>query len=295
VQQLATRVANLPQLVMLLESADQARADGKLTVAKNAYQKASLLDPSHQRAAASLSTIKTEITDSVFRRHMSNGYASLDNNDFARATDAFNQAGGVYPGRAAVSQALAQVENRKSQLHVNGQIQQAVEFESDEEWQQAVSVYQSLLQQDPSLTEVKAKLVPARVRADLDVRLVKAVDDPLKLSESPTYRKAMTTLSDARSIPGPGARLSSQIASLEQMLRVAVSSVTIIFQSDNLTNVTLFRVAELGLFEQTSLKLKPGKYIAGGTRQGFRDVRIEFTITGMPMDAPIVVRCMEPI
>ncbi len=96
------KVANLPELALLLESGDQARADGKLTVAKNAYQEASLLDPSHQRAAASLSTIKTEITDSVFRRHMSNGYASLDNNNFASATDAFNQAGSVYPGATAL-------------------------------------------------------------------------------------------------------------------------------------------------------------------------------------------------
>jgi tetratricopeptide (TPR) repeat protein len=295
VRELASRVANLPQLAAMLESADQARADGDLVVARTGYQQAVSLDPAHQRAATSLSSIKIEITDSVFRGHMSRGYAFLDNNDFALAQEAFREAGKVYPGRAAVSRALAQVDNRKSHLHVSQQVQQAAELESAEQWQQAVLIYQSLLAQDPSLTDARVRLIPAKTRAELDARLEKAMEDPLKLAESNVYRRAVATLADARGIPNPGARLNSQIDSLDEMLRLAVSPVEVVFQSDSLTRVTLFRVAELGLFEQTSLQLKPGRYIAGGTRQGFRDVRIEFTITGKPLDAPIVVRCMEQI
>ncbi len=67
------------------------------------------------------------------------------------------------------------------------------------------------------------------------------------------------------------------------------------FRSDNQTHVILFRVAELGRFEQVSVKLRPGKYIAAGTRSGYRDVRIEFTVTGERQEEAIVVRCEEPI
>ena len=65
--------------------------------------------------------------------------------------------------------------------------------------------------------------------------------------------------------------------------------------SDSLTEVTLFRVAKLGTFEQTSVQLKPGHYIAAGSRNGYRDVRVEFTITGEPMEEPILVSCNEAI
>jgi hypothetical protein len=41
--------------------------------------------------------------------------------------------------------------------------------------------------------------------------------------------------------------------------------------------------------------LRPGRYIAAGTRKGFRDVRVEFTITGEPLSEAIVVSCEEPI
>ena len=43
------------------------------------------------------------------------------------------------------------------------------------------------------------------------------------------------------------------------------------------------------------MKLRPGKYVVAGTRSGYRDVRVEFTVTGEPLDKPIVVRCQEPI
>ena len=64
---------------------------------------------------------------------------------------------------------------------------------------------------------------------------------------------------------------------------------------DNLTDVTLFRIAKLGLFAQTTVQLRPGRYIAAGSRMGYRDVRVEFTITGEPLAEPILVRCSEQI
>ncbi len=120
-------------------------------------------------------------------------------------------------------------------------------------------------------------------------------DDPLKLSTASVFRTAQATLNDALGIANPGDKLRAQIAKLENLLDLALLPVKVVFQSDNLTNVTLFRVAEMGRFEQRSLKLKPGRYIAGGTRAGFRDVRIEFTVTGKQVVEPVVVRCVEPI
>jgi tetratricopeptide (TPR) repeat protein len=295
VQELMARSENLPELAGLIELGDQAREADQLESAKAAYQEAVGLDPQHRRAAESLSAIRTAITENEFRRHMSNGYAALERDDFKPARNAFRQAGKVYPGHAAVTQALAQVDNRQSQMSVSEQLNRAAGMESREEWAQALSVYEVLLQQDPSLTEARVRRIPAQVRSDLDRRMAEVFEDPLNLQNPSFYRSARNTLEDARGIPNPGERLREQIVTLENYLASAVSTVDVIFHSDNLTEVTLFRVAELGRFEQTSMKLKPGRYVIGGTRQGFRDVRVEFTLTGEPLNSPIVVRCDEPI
>ncbi len=295
VQQVVSRFDSLPELIDQMDSGDQARNTGDLELALIAYRQAVGIDPLHRRANESLSSVKTDITDRKFRRHMSRAYSAMDSGDYEAAVVAFNEAGTIYPGHTAISQGLAQVRNRNSQQKVNQQIARASELEANEQWAQAVIVYDTLLTQDPTLTEAKVKLIPARVRAGLDLRLNEIIDEPLKLAEPSEYRSAYTSLVDARGISDPGHNLQSQIGQIEVLLKRALTSVNVIFESDNLTDVTLFRVARLGQFQQTSLTLKPGKYIAAGTRRGYRDVRVEFIITGEPLENPIVVSCQEPI
>ena len=117
---------------------------------------------------------------------------------------------------------------------------------------------------------------------DLDERLAGFIDDPLRLSSQSGHQAAQAALQDARGIARPGPRLAGQIEQLDRLLTLASSPVNVVFHSDNQTHVVLFRVAELGQFDQVSMKLRPGKYVAAGTRRGFRDVRVEFIVTGEP-------------
>jgi tetratricopeptide (TPR) repeat protein len=289
------RATALPQLIEALQNAEQQLTIKQLEKASSYYQQAVAIDGKHKKAADGLAATQRAITEQRFRRAMSRGFAALEQNLFPQATDAFNQAGKIYPGRQAVVQALSQVETQQSQLLVSQQMQRAADLEQQEQWQQALSIYQSLLQTDPSLTQAKVKTIPVAVRATLHSQLQAALADPLKLSNTNAYQKGQRLLKDARGIANPGPVLSQQIANLDKYLRQSTIPVPVVLQSDSLTEVTLFRVAKLGTFEQTSVQLKPGRYIAAGSRTGYRDVRVEFTITGEPMEEPILVSCNEAI
>jgi len=82
---------------------------------------------------------------------------------------------------------------------------------------------------------------------------------------------------------------------LSEWLARAEEPVPVALQSDNLTQVSIRRVGELGTFEQRSLQLAPGSYIVVGTRPGYRDVRREITVAPGPAPAPLVIRCEEKI
>lgn len=289
------RATALPQLIEALQNAEQQLAIKQLEKASSYYQQAVAIDGKHKKAADGLVATQRAITEQSFRRAMTRGFTALEQNRFPQATDAFNQAGNIYPGRQAVIQALSQVETQQSQLLVSQQMQQAGDLERQEQWQQALGIYQSLLQTDPSLTQAKVKTIPVTVRATLHNQLQAALADPLKLSNANAYQKGRRLLKDARGIANPGPVLSQQVADLDRYLSQSTIPVPVVLLSDSLTEVTLFRVAKLGTFEQTSVQLKPGHYIAAGSRNGYRDVRVEFTITGEPMEEPILVSCNEAI
>lgn len=295
VQRLVARVETLEPVRQAIETGDYALERDRYQEAQAAYREALALDPAHQRAAQLLATANNEVTGGAFRAQMSQGFAALQQGNYEGARAAFNRAGQIQPGNPAVATALAQVANLEAQSEVDLALAQAARLESDEQWSDAVAIYQSLLETDPSLADAKARLLPSRIRAELDQRLVTFIDEPLLLSNKSEYEKARKTLEDARGIGNPGPRLQAQVEELQTLVQRATLPVNVVFESDNQTHVVLYRVAELGQFATTSMQLRPGRYIAAGTRKGFRDVRVEFTITGEPMEQAIVVRCEEPI
>ena len=104
--------------------------------AKRFYQQALKLDKQHKKAAQALDQVNQAITEQDFRRAMSQGFSALEENRFAQANAAFAQASKIYPQNQAVAQALSQLETQQSQLLVSEQMQQAAEFEQQEQWQQ---------------------------------------------------------------------------------------------------------------------------------------------------------------
>jgi ferredoxin-NADP reductase len=61
------------------------------------------------------------------------------------------------------------------------------------------------------------------------------------------------------------------------------------------TEVTVRKVAMLGRFKQRQLELRPGTYIAVGTREGYRDVRRTFSINHDSEPPTVIIACTEQI
>jgi len=292
---LVQRTATLPTVIVALQRGNQLLALQRYDQAAIAFREATLADPEHQKAAAALTSTEQQITEQRFLGHMSDGFKALDKDNFELAIAAFNRAATVYADNPAVEQALAQVETRRSQLWVSNSMAQAAEFEQQERWQKALEIYQQLLATDATLTDIKVKLIPVSVRADLDTRITKVLSDPLALSAISHYRHGQKVLQDATGIANPGPLLSQQITRLNQALKTSQTPIEVTLVSDSNTDVTLFKVARLGSFDKTAVSLKPGRYIVAGSRMGYRDVRIEFTLTDQGLDEPIAVSCTELI
>ena len=194
-----------------------------------------------------------------------------------------------------VADGLLQVDQGIRLQQIRALEQQAMEQRRNEEWETAIETYEDILEIDANLQFAQQGLRESREMAALHAQLDEYIADPDSLSEATTMGRATRLVVDITRMPEPGPRLTGQRDELSRLLKRAATPLTVRLLSDNLTDVSIYKVGKLGSFESTQLELRPGTYVAVGSRPGYRDVRLESQV-GPEIDMrPIVVRCEEAI
>jgi eukaryotic-like serine/threonine-protein kinase len=289
------RAGTLDQVLALINEAAGYAELGDRDAALNRYREALALDADAPGAAAAIARIEQEKLDTRFARAMSDGLGAFAAGKFDAAKSDFKTALQLKPGSTDAADALAQVENRMLADQIAAHLRAAATAERDERWAEAAREYQQAAKLDSDLDGASAGASRAAARAQLDRQIETILAQPQRLADDGVHREARAVLAKARQQPAPGKRLSAQIARLDNTITLARTPVVITIISDGLTDVTLYRVGELGRFAQHSLSLIPGSYVAVGKRDGFRDVRVELTVSAAQADAKIMVRCEQKL
>ncbi len=292
---LRQRATAMPKVVAAMEQARQAEADGNLEQALAALQEATRLDPAHQRAVAERTRVANQLTENRFNRAMSEGYAALDAGRYSAARSAFNQAKKLRSDSGEAASALGEVQVAETAYRLRNYEQKGTEQEAAEDWQQAINTYESALKLDPSVVFAQEGLARARPQASINQSLDSVLNRPERLSDMSVARAAGGLLQQARSVQPAGPGLQNKISRLEQLLAAASQPVTVTLRSDQQTQVTVYKVAQLGQFSEQQVSLRPGTYTAVGIRKGYRDVRQTFTVSPDQPTEAIVIICTEAI
>ncbi len=287
------RTANHAEFTALLESAAGLAQGGDLQRALAAYQQAAALDPANEQARAGAAAVTEQIRQGEFSSVMAAGFALLDGGDPEAAIAEFERAEGLGVNNEQARGAIDQTRNQIASVEIT-RLREGIETaEQGEQWQDAVEAYDEVLGIDANVVFAQEGREYASRRALLDNLLTEAIANPFRFNEDPVYQQALDIYYTGRSIESPGPRLAGQLDELEVLLANSQAPVEVHFASDNLTDVTVLRIAELGEFEQTSLSLKPGRYVALGRRVGYRDVREEFTVGFGQTPARVTVQCVD--
>lgn len=190
---------------------------------------------------------------------------------------------------------LLQVDQQMRLSDINVLEQEALSLERDEHWEAVATTYEAILKVDNNLSFAIDGLAHARDMTALHKQLDEYLSDPDKLSNPGVMQKATLLVVDITRMPDIGTRLAAQRDELSRLLKRAVTPVPVALVSDNLTDVSVYRVGNLGNFTTRELALRPGTYVAVGIRPGYRDVRLEFRVAPEIDMQPVVVRCEEQI
>lgn len=301
------RASKLDQVLQLISTAadleghfaEHQKLESLLAAEQNLVQ-AKGIDALFAASDVALARVRQTILEKRFQKAMSDAYRALFANRYGAAQIAFSAALKIKPGDTSAKAALRQALASDKTASLSSLLATAKRFEQQEEWANAQSNYQTVLQRDPNQVSARLGNIRTGARATLDSEIRKALSDTLSFSQSEGKAKATKVLREARAMQSKGSRLLDQIAQLEAALQQADTLIKVSFLSDSLTDISLQKegstAIKLGYLSQRNLALKPGRYVATGIRLGYQDVRNEIEIHPGSKDIEsITVKCDRPI
>jgi hypothetical protein len=285
------RSQTIETVLQLIESGEQHEKDNGLALARTDYQQALQIDPDANAARQALNQVTDLIKAQQFSQLMSAGLTAFHNNDYALARTRLLEAKSLRPGSREVSDALLQVDQALRLARLDRLRATALKAEHSEDWQAALKSYLAVLEIDPNLQFATR----GKERAGEQIRIAKRLDyylaQPQVLESDKQLKNAVQLLDDAQNVAPRGHALASRINALDRLVAVAQTPVTITIESDNLTQIAVYKVGKLGRFSQHELKLRPGTYTVVGARDGYQDVRRKIVVKPGQQDLRVTVQC----
>ncbi len=289
------RARNLGEVLSLTDRGLAYENELELDAARQSFERAVELDPEWQPAQVGLTRVLGTITQMEFDSRMTEGLIAVEEGDYPAARAAFRMAQKLMPDSPEPADGLMQVDQGLRLDRIAALEKQAGAEEQNEQWEVAVETYTRILEIDGNLAFAQQGLGRAQEMSALHARLEGFIEKPDSLSAPSTMSRATGLVVDITRMPSIGPRLAGQRDQLSRLLKRAATPLAVELVSDNATDVSIYRIGKLGSFHSREIKLRPGTYVAVGSRAGYRDVRLEFRVAPELESEPVVVRCEETI
>jgi tetratricopeptide (TPR) repeat protein len=229
----------------------------------------------------------------TIRKLLGQGFRYLEQKDFDKARERFNKTLQTDPANEIASAGLEQVSQRHDVAIILGNEQVAQNYLADEQWSEAITAYEAILDLDDNIQLAKNGKQLALSHARAEKVLTRISAEPSKLSNANLFAQANDLLGEAKTLKYRGARLNTLIDSVSETLALYRDPVLVTLLSDNFTEIVLSNIGRLGTFQSKVLSLRSGEYTIRGSASGCRDIFL--TVTVLPGIAPIEVLCMRTI
>ena len=268
---------------------------GNYELAIQSFEDALSIDSNWEPAKNGLNRSKKSFEEEIFQESISKGYQYLNEENFEEAEGLFNQSLLIRPNSQEAKQALDELNLKRIASLTKSLKYKGLIAEVNEEWKQAKGFYEDILVIDPNIEEVKESLSRVESRILLASEMKSIITRSDSYNDNKVLGQAQAILDTARSIERIGPKLQESIQKLDALIQVALIPIDVIFESDELTEVTIFKVDQMGTFLQRIVSLRPGIYTARGSRRGFKDETIRFRVSPNQQNQRIRIVCNKKI
>lgn len=268
---------------------------GERRAAEAAARRALELDPSSSTAREVRDRLTLRAAEDAYEDLVSRGLAALEASRYNEALEAFSAASKMRPGAPELSDGIARARAGQRRQTVSNHVAQAAEAERNERWAAAVESYRAALALEPTLAAARDGLQRSELRLELSRKITYHLENPSRLATADVLAEASDLANEARAVTPQGPRFAELITRLDTLVVEASTPIRVTLESDGLTDVLLYRVGELGTFDNHTVDLRPGTYTVVGRRKGYRDVRLTIRVAPGTPPSPVVIRCTDRI
>lgn len=290
-----SRAESLEAVIDSVNLAEAAERGGDLAAALAHYKSAASMDPDWQPASSGVKRVHLAIRKANFSDAMSEGFGHLAGKRFEQAIAAFQRAEKLFPSSPEPADGILQVELAERMATIERFSQLATRAEESESWEDAINYYNELLAMDESLVFASQGLTRATTKQELYMEIDQYLVQPALMQTDDELSAARKLLVTASRIDNKGDQLKEKLSTLSRLISVARIPVDVTLTSDNNTEVTVYKVGDLGTLSNKTLELIPGEYTIVGKRRGYQDFYQKLTIMGGASIEPINVVCTEKI
>ncbi len=289
------RARNLEAVLRLVDQGQEFEEDLDLDAAQSSFERAVELDNLWQPAHEGLQRVEKTRLELTFDARMTEGFEAIAGGDYLAARAAFRMAKQLIPESSEPADGLLQVDQGLRLQDITTLELEAQSLEQDEHWDAVVRTYEEILKVDNTLSFASEGLRRGREMSALHLQLDELITEPDRLSIPSVMQKATMLVVNITTRQNVGSRLAGERDELSRLLKRAATPLTVPLISDNVTEVSIYKIGRLGNFMRKEINLRPGTYVAVGSRPGFRDVRLEFRVAPEIEMEPVIVQCEEQI
>lgn len=290
-----SRASNLESVQILIRKGMAHEQENNLPFALADYQEALRLDPDSIEADISLSRVKNLIVEEQFQQSLSAGLAAIHNNDHERARLMLEKAKSFKPESNSLKDALAQLDTAVRLKRIKILQEQAVAGEKAEEWQIALKKYMEVLDLESTIQFAQQGKLRAQKQLQISNHLNFYLRKPQLLESDRYLADAEVLLDETRKTTVIGPKRQRQIEKLDELIISAKTQVSLVFTSDGLTDVAVYKVGRFGSFLKKEIALRPGTYTVVGVRNGYKDVRQKIIVKHGDTNRQVTIVCTEKI
>lgn len=292
---LKARIDVLPEVAELLQVAATARTENDVRKELQALKQAVVLDPARVMINQRIPLLEQQLAELEYASYIRQGLKAVEDHDLRKANASLTRAQAIFPGRREVRILSDRIAKTARSLSLASAIRKGDAAIADDDWRQALQIFEQALRSHPDHGELLGKIDNAKKIITLDDALADYVSRHHRLSSPNVASAARNTLLQSAEVSHMSRSLATKAGRLAQLLAEYEVPVEVIITSDNKTHISIRGIGNVGVTENKRISLPPGQYMFEGKRTGFRSKLVRVVLKAGQHNAHIAVICDERI